>query len=81
MLSSSKFLIILIVLLLCKFLNITSVDWVFIIIFAISLIFCLSPVNYKNLVININTLFEERKELRKRIDDLESKIKKLEKEI
>ncbi|TLS99924.1 hypothetical protein [Aliarcobacter cibarius] len=79
--SSSKFLIILTALLLCKFLNITSVDWVFIIVFAISLIFCLSPLNYKNLVININTLFEERKELRKRIDDLENKIKKLEKKI
>ena len=74
-----KFLLICILLICLKIFDYTTVDWVFILIFIYYGLFSLPDINFKNLLININTLFEEKSNLKKQIWELEDKVKELEK--
>ena len=74
-----KFLLICILLVGLKIFDYTTVDWVFILIFIYYGLFSLPEINFKNLLININTLFEEKSNLKKQIWELQDKVKELEK--
>ena len=74
-----KFLLICILLVGLKIFDYTTVDWVFILIFIYYGLFSLPDINFKNLLININTLFEEKSNLKKQIWELQDKVKELEK--
>ena len=74
-----KFLLICILLICLKIFDYTTVDWVFISIFIYYGLFSLPDINFKNLLININTLFEEKSNLKKQIWELQDKVKELEK--
>ncbi len=74
-----KFLLICILLICLKIFDYTTVDWVFILIFIYYGLFSLPDINFKNLLININTLFEEKSNLKKQIWELQDKVKELEK--
>ena len=75
-----KFILICILLICLKIFDYTTVDWVFILIFIQYRLFSLPEINFKNLLININTLFEEKSNLKKQIWELENKLEnKLEK--
>ena len=74
-----KFLLICILLICLKIFDYTTVDWVFILIFIYYGLFSLPDINFKNLLININTLFEEKSNLKKQIWELHDKVKELEK--
>ena len=74
-----KFLLICILLICLKIFDYTTVDWVFILIFIYYGLFSLPEINFKNLLININTLFEEKSNLKKQIWELQDKVKELEK--
>ena len=74
-----KFILICILLICLKVFDHTTVDWVFILIFIYYGLFSLPDINFKNLLININTLFEEKSNLKKQIWELQDKVKELEK--
>ncbi len=74
-----KFILICILLICLKIFDYTTVDWVFILIFIYYGLFSLPDINFKNLLININTLFEEKSNLKKQIWELQDKVKELEK--
>ena len=74
-----KFLLICMLLIGLKIFGYTTVDWVFILIFIYYGLFSLPDINFKNLLININTLFEEKSNLKKQIWELQDKVKELEK--
>ena len=74
-----KFLLICILLVGLKIFDYTTVDWVFISIFIYYGLFSLPEFNLKNIVINIDTLFEEKSNLKKQIWELQDKVKELEK--
>ena len=74
-----KFLLICILLICLKIFDYTTVDWVFILIFIYYGLFSLPEFNLKNIVINIDTLFEEKSNLKKQIWELQDKVKELEK--
>jgi len=74
-----KFLLICILLICLKIFDYTTVDWVFILIFIYYGLFSLPDINFKNLLINIDTLFEERSNLKQQIWELQDKVKELEK--
>ena len=74
-----KFILICILLICLKVFGYTTVDWVFILIFIYYGLFSLPDINFKNLLININTLFEEKSNLKKQIWELQDKVKELEK--
>ena len=74
-----KFLLICMLLIGLKIFGYTTVDWVFILIFIYYGLFSLPDINFKNLLININTLFEEKSNLKKPIWELQDKVKELEK--
>ena len=76
-----KFLLICILLICLKIFDYTTVDWVFISIFIYYGLFSLPDINFKNLLININTLFEEKSNLKKQIWELENKLEKLEEKL
>ena len=76
-----KFLLICILLICLKIFDYTTVDWVFILIFIYYGLFSLPDINFKNLLININTLFEEKSNLKKQIWELENKLEKLEEKL
>lgn len=69
-----KFLSISTILIILKLFEYTTVDWIFISIFILYAFLNLPKYNYKSIVINIDTLFEERRYLRSQIDDLYNKI-------
>ena len=74
-----KFLLICILLICLKIFDYTTVDWVFILIFIYYGLFSLPEINFKNIVRNIDTLFEERSNLKQQICELQDKVKELEK--
>ena len=74
-----KFLLICILLICLKIFDYTTVDWVFISIFIYYGLFSLPEINFKNIVRNIDTLFEERSNLKQQICELQDKVKELEK--
>ena len=76
-----KFLLICILLICLKIFDYTTVDWVFISIFIYYGLFSLPEINFKNMAINIDTLFEERSNLKKQIWELENKLEKLEEKL
>ena len=76
-----KFLLICILLICLKIFDYTTVDWVFISIFIYYGLFSLPDFNLKNIVINIDTLFEEKSNLKKQIWELENKLEKLEEKL
>ena len=76
-----KFLLICILLICLKIFDYTTVDWVFILIFIYYGLFSLPEINLKNIVINIDTLFEEKSNLKKQIWKLQDKVKELEEKI
>ena len=76
-----KFILICILLICLKVFGYTTVDWVFILIFIYYGLFSLPDINFKNLLININTLFEEKSNLKKQIWELQDKVKELEKKL
>ena len=76
-----KFLLICILLICLKIFDYTTVDWVFILIFIYYGLFSLPDINFKNLLININTLFEEKSNLKKQIWELQDKVKELEEKL
>lgn len=76
-----KFLLICILLVGLKIFDYTTVDWVFISIFIYYGLFSLPEINLKNIVINIDTLFEEKSNLKKQIWELENKLEKLEEKL
>ena len=76
-----KFLLICILLIGLKIFGYTTVDWVFILIFIYYGLFSLPEINLKNIVINIDTLFEEKSNLKKQIWELENKLEKLEEKL
>ncbi len=76
-----KFLLICILLICLKIFDYTTVDWVFISIFIYYGLFSLPEINLKNIVINIDTLFEEKSNLKKQIWELENKLEKLEEKL
>ena len=76
-----KFLLISILLIGLKIFDYTTVDWVFISIFIYYGLFSLPEINLKNIVINIDTLFEEKSNLKKQIWELENKLEKLEEKL
>lgn len=76
-----KFLLICILLICLKIFDYTTVDWVFISIFIYYGLFSLPEINLKNIVINIDTLFEEKSNLKKQIWELQDKVKKLEEKL
>ena len=76
-----KFLLICILLVGLKIFDYTTVDWVFISIFIYYGLFSLPEFNLKNIVINIDTLFEEKSNLKKQIWELENKLEKLEEKL
>ena len=76
-----KFILICILLICLKIFDYTTVDWVFISIFIYYGLFSLPEINLKNIVINIDTLFEEKSNLKKQIWELENKLEKLEEKL
>ena len=76
-----KFLLICILLICLKVFDHTTVDWVFILIFIYYGLFSLPEINFKNMAINIDTLFEERSNLKQQICELQDKVKELENKI
>ena len=74
-----KFLLICMLLIGLKIFGYTTVDWVFILIFIYYGLFSLPDFNLKNIVRNIDTLFEERSNLKQQIWELQNKVKELEK--
>lgn len=76
-----KFLLICILLICLKIFDYTTVDWVFISIFIYYGLFSLPDINLKNIVINIDTLFEEKKNLKQQVWELENKLKELEEKL
>ncbi len=76
-----KFLLICILLICLKIFDYTTVDWVFISIFIYYGLFSLPEINLKNIVINIDTLFEEKKNLKQQVWELENKLKELEEKL
>ena len=74
-----KFLLICILLICLKIFDYTTVDWVFILIFIYYGLFSLPDINFKNMAINIDILFEERSNLKQQIWELQDKVKELEK--
>lgn len=74
-----KFLLICILLVGLKIFDYTTVDWVFISIFIYYGLFSLPDINFKNVSINIDTLFEEKKNLKQQVWELENKLVELEK--
>ena len=62
-----KFILICILLICLKVFDHTTVYWVFILIFIYYGLFSLPEINFKNMAINIDTLFEERSNLKKQI--------------
>ena len=76
-----KFLLICILLICLKIFDYTTVDWVFISIFIYYGLFSLPEFNLKNIDINIDTLFEEKSNLKKQIWELENKLEKLEEKL
>ena len=76
-----KFLLISILLIGLKIFDYTTVDWVFILIFIYYGLFSLPEFNLKNIDINIDTLFEEKSNLKKQIWELENKLEKLEEKL
>ena len=76
-----KFILICILLICLKIFDHTTVDWVFILIFIYYGLFSLPEINFKNMAINIDTLFEERSNLKQQIRELQDKVKELENKI
>ena len=76
-----KFILICILLICLKVFDHTTVDWVFILIFIYYGLFSLPEINFKNMAINIDTLFEERSNLKQQIWKLQDKVKELEEKI
>ena len=76
-----KFLLICMLLIGLKIFGYTTVDWVFISIFIYYGLFSLPDINLKNIVINIDTLFEEKKNLKQQVWELENKLKELEEKL
>ena len=76
-----KFLLICMLLIGLKIFGYTTVDWVFILIFIYYGLFSLPDFNLKNIVINIDTLFEEKKNLKQQVWELENKLKELEEKL
>ena len=76
-----KFILICILLICLKVFDHTTVDWVFILIFIYYGLFSLPEINFKNMDINIDTLFEERSNLKQQIFELQDKVKELENKI
>ena len=76
-----KFILICILLICLKIFGYTTVDWVFISIFIYYGLFSLPEINLKNIVINIDTLFEEKSNLKKQIWELQDKVKELEEKL
>ena len=76
-----KFILICILLICLKVFDHTTVDWVFILIFIYYGLFSLPEINFKNIVRNIDTLFEERSNLKQQIWELQDKVKKLEEKL
>lgn len=76
-----KFILICILLICLKVFDHTTVDWVFILIFIYYGLFSLPDFNLKNIVINIDTLFEEKKNLKQQVWELENKLKELEEKL
>lgn len=76
-----KFILICILLICLKIFGYTTVDWVFILIFIYYGLFSLPEINFKNIVRNIDTLFEERSNLKQQIWELQDKVKELENKI
>ena len=76
-----KFILICMLLIGLKIFGYTTVDWVFISIFIYYGLFSLPEINLKNIVINIDTLFEEKSNLKKQIWELENKLEKLEEKL
>ena len=76
-----KFILICILLICLKVFDHTTVDWVFILIFIYYGLFSLPEINFKNMAINIDTLFEERSNLKKQIWELQDKVKELEEKL
>ena len=76
-----KFLLICMLLIGLKIFGYTTVDWVFISIFIYYGLFSLPEFNLKNIVINIDTLFEEKKNLKQQVWELENKLEKLEEKL
>lgn len=72
-----KVLIAILLLIILKYFDITSVDWVFIIIFII-IIGSFPIMNNETIVIDIGTLFRNDNNLNSKIQVLENRIKKLE---
>ncbi|KLD98796.1 hypothetical protein [Aliarcobacter butzleri] len=77
--AENKLLIIVAILLILKYFNITSVDWVFISIFIIYVFLSLPEINLKNIDVNFNTLFESNNNLKQKIWELENQIEELKK--
>ena len=76
-----KFILICILLICLKVFDHTTVDWVFILIFIYYGLFSLPENKFKNIVRNIDTLFEERSNLKQQIWELQDKVKKLEEKL
>ena len=76
-----KFILICILLICLKVFDHTTVDWVFILIFIYYGLFSLPEINFKNMAINIDTLFEERSNLKQQIWELQDKVKELEEKV
>ena len=76
-----KFILICILLICLKVFDHTTVDWVFILIFIYYGLFSLPEINFKNIVRNIDTLFEERSNLKQQIWELQDKVKELEEKV
>ncbi|MBP6714425.1 MAG: hypothetical protein KA157_10840 [Aliarcobacter sp.] len=76
-----KFILICILLICLKVFDHTTVDWVFILIFIYYGLFSLPEINFKNIVRNIDTLFEERSNLKQQIWELQDKVKELEEKL
>ncbi len=76
-----KFLLICMLLIGLKIFGYTTVDWVFILIFIYYGLFSLPEFNFKNIVRNIDTLFEERSNLKQQIWELQDKVKELEEKL
>ena len=76
-----KFILICILLICLKVFDHTTVDWVFILIFVYYGLFSLPEINFKNMAINIDTLFEERSNLKQQIWELQDKVKELEEKL
>ena len=76
-----KFILICMLLIGLKIFGYTTVDWVFILIFIYYGLFSLPEINFKNIVRNIDTLFEEKKNLKQQVWELENKLEKLEEKL